>query len=217
MVVLPLMLVGCEWFGRSEEGPFKGPLDVTKVFKVRERKPPLILPGFDSSPLRPEPIVTRKNCEDLQDGGTVHGPDCVTQDIQCGDTIVGHTVGGVRRFDSKFYEKKFCTPFTTNHDGGEERVYRLTMPEGEWKAFVYLDTPCADLDLFAMYFTGDTCPTISHSVPRCEASVFPGTADELVELVVQSRSETQWFIAVEGKGDEEGPFGLHVVCRPGLQ
>ncbi len=214
---LVLLLAGCcfpqDWLYKSPDGPFTGPLDVRKVLPIRERQ--YILPGFDSSPPRPQPIVTSGNCEDLEDGGPVDGPGCITRDIQCGDTIVGHTIGGVRRLDSKFYEKKFCTPFTTNHDGGDERVYRLVMPEGEWKAFVWLDTPCADLDLFAVLHDGDDCPTMSHNLPRCEAGVMPGTKEERVELV--SQGEATWFLVVEGKSEEEGAFGLHVQCRPGLQ
>ena len=62
---------------------------------------------------------------------------------------MGHTIGGVQRFDSRFYEKQFCTPRITNHDGGNERVYTLEMPEGDWTAYVTLDSPCADLDVAA--------------------------------------------------------------------
>ncbi len=174
-----------------------------------------ILPGTDTSLPPPEWAVTSKNCEDLADGGPVGGPGCVTADVSCGETIIGHTVGGVRRFDSKFYEKKFCWPFTVNHDGGEERVYRLVMPEGEWKAFVTLDTPCANLDLFAVKWEGEECPTMSSNVARCEANLDVKTDREFVELVHQGQAT--WLLVVEGRGEEEGPFALHVQCRPGLQ
>jgi hypothetical protein len=197
----------------SPEGPYTGPLIPNFKFGVRERQ--YILPGTDTSPPPPERVITSSNCEDLQDGGPVGGPGCITSDISCGETIIGHTVGGVRRFDSKFYEKKFCWPYILNHDGGEERIYRLVMPEGEWKAFVTLETPCANLDLIAMKWSGDECPTMGSNVPQCEANIDVKSDREVVELVHQGQAT--WFIAVEGQREEEGAFALHVQCRPGLQ
>src|SRR5688500_15272763 len=96
----------------SEKGPFDGPLVPGLKLPIRERQ--WILPGVSSTPPPPEAAVTSANCDDLADGGPVNGPGCITGEIKCGDTIVGHTLGGVERFDSKFYEKKFCTPRTTN-------------------------------------------------------------------------------------------------------
>lgn len=211
MSLVPLLLAGCFTLP-SEEGPFQGPLKPSLPVKLRERRH--ILPGFSSAPPPPEPAVTSSQCEELEDGGPVNGPGCVTSRISCGETIVGHTGGGVRRFDTKFYEKKFCWPATEDHDGGEERVYRLDMPDGEWHAFVWLDTPCADLDLFALKWNGDDCPTMGHNVAQCEANLKAGARQERVDLVHQGQAT--WFLVVEGKRDEEGPFALHVQCRPGL-
>lgn len=195
------------------DGAFKGKL--TKGLRMPFKERVYVLPGSDSRPPVPEWVVHADQCSDLQDGGPVNGPDCITDVIECGETVVGHTVGGVQRFDSRFYEKHFCTPYTTNHDGGDERIYQLTFPEGDWKAFVYLDTPCADLDMAGIRWSGDTCPTTSHIVPQCE--MWPdayGGGREYMELVSQKAST--WLIAVEGKGDAEGAFALHVQCRPGL-
>lgn len=197
----------------SPEGPLKGPLVPNFKFGLRERQ--WILPGVDTSPPPPEWGVTSSNCGDLEDGGLVNGPGCITNEISCGETVIGHTKGGVQRFDSKFYEKKFCWPFTVNHDGGDERVYRLVMPEGEWKAFVTLDTPCANLDLVAIKWDGDDCPTMSANVPQCEANFDVKSSREVVELVHQGQAT--WYLVVEGRDDEEGAFALHVQCRPGLQ
>jgi hypothetical protein len=208
-----LLLDGCTWcmVWPSQLDPYVGPLVPGLKLPIRERQ--WILPGVSSTPPPPEPLVTSGNCEDVSDGGPVDGPGCVTATLQCGDTVIGHTVGGVRRFDSRFYEKKHCTPATTNHDGGEERVYRLEMPEGEWRAFVWMDTPCANLDLFALRWNGEDCPTVDHNVNACEyGQLLNGS--ERVELVHQG--EATWFLVVEGRGEEEGPFALHVQCRPGL-
>ena len=128
--------------------------------------------------------------------------------------MIGHTRGGGKQFDSEFYKAKFCTPNTTNHDSGDERVYRLRMPEGPHRAFVTLDTPCADLDLAAILWNDDECPGIQHVVSRCEMQPESSTRREQLELV--SQHATSWLLVVEGKDSEEGAFGLSVKCAPGL-
>lgn len=198
----------------SAEGPFQGPLDPGVKKKVRERR--LILPGVSNVPPPPEPAVTSSQCGDIDDGGPVGGPGCITADLSCGETIVGHTKGGVRRFDTDWWESNFCWPATVDHDGGDERVYRLVMPEGEWRAFVWMDSPCADLDLMAARWDGDDCPPDGVHVTHCESNlgVVRGIGDERIELVHQGQAT--WYIVVEGKDENEGAFGLHVQCRKGL-
>lgn len=157
--------------------------------------------------------LTKSQCGQMSHGGkTVDG--CITAEIKCGETITGHTLGGADHFDSRFYRANFCTPDTTNHDGGDERIYRLVMPDGDWHADVWLDTPCADLDLGAMEWKGEGCPTASASINRCEMWPKRGTKREHVELVSQHGST--WLIVVEGKDDHEGAFGLTVECNEGL-
>ncbi|MEO0600328.1 MAG: hypothetical protein AAF211_02775 [Myxococcota bacterium] len=165
----------------------------------------------------PKAAVTSKQCEQLADGGAVSGPDCLSGVLACDQVMVGHTLGGVENYDSRFYEKSFCTPFTTNHDGGDERVYRLDLPDGEWRYEIWLDTPCADLSLFA--FPGrdiDSCPQPGSITRKCEASVKSGAAREKIDIVHQGAA-VPWFVVVEGPDDEEGAFALHVTCAPGVQ
>jgi len=165
----------------------------------------------------PRAAITSAQCDQLADGGPVGPGDCISGVLACDEVMVGHTLGGVERYDSRFYEKKFCTPFTTNHDGGDERVYRLDLPEGEWRYEVWLDSPCADLSLFA--FPGgdaDRCPEPGSVVRACEASVRKGRAREHVAIVNQGAA-TPWFVVVEGRDAEEGLFALHVTCKRGVQ
>lgn len=212
-----LYLVGCFLGGEEPEevvepAPDRPSLELGHIEQPKSRQP---LPGTNTGPEAPDPAVTDDMCDDVEDGGPVAGPDCITAEIQCGETIVGHTKGGTDRYNSKFYDSKFCTPMTTNHDGGDERVYRLQMPAGDHRATVWLDTPCADLDLAALMVTAkDSCPDIKGNVPRCEMWPAKKGVREKVELA--SQKPTTWLLVVEGKDDEEGPFALHVHCEDGL-
>ncbi|MEN0062948.1 MAG: hypothetical protein AAGA48_12415 [Myxococcota bacterium] len=143
---------------------FENGVDVEKPGPIARTGARTFLPG-------PKAAVTSAQCDQLVDGGPVTGPDCLSGILTCDQAMIGHTRGGVELYDSRFYEQKFCTPFTTNHDGGDERVYRLDLPEGEWHYEVWLDSPCADLSLFA--FPGgseDTCPRarFGHAQVRSE-------------------------------------------------
>jgi hypothetical protein len=186
----------------------KEPIEVGKVRLVEHKT---FVPVGNNLP-QPEAPLTSGQCDQLEHGGK--SGECITADITCGESIVGHTRGGVKRFDTAFYTSKFCTPNTTHHDGGDERVYRLRLPEGPRRAIVTLDTPCADLDVAAILWNGDACPTNAHVVSRCEMQPKPGNTREQLELVSQHAST--WLIVVEGKASEEGAFGLSVQCLDGL-
>ncbi len=212
MLVL-LALSACD-FGLtlpSNMPAYNGPVLPGVKFKVRERVH--ILPGTDSRLPPPEPGVTDDDCESIPDGGaTTDG--CVTADIECGETVIGHTKGGVDRYDSRFYQSNFCTPALTDHNGGDERIYRLHMRDGDQTAFVTLDSPCADVDLGGMLWTEDTCPPPNAIVTRCD--MWPKEGHERERLTLVTQHESYWYLVVEGKGENEGVFSLSVQCRPGL-
>lgn len=216
-----LYLLACFWGASEPEelpgAPAEDPDNPLPTLKLGKNRPSARrqAPSNTTNPNAPIPAVTKEMCDDLGDGGDVAGPDCITAEIECGDVIVGHTRGGVTHFDTPFYEKKFCTPALTDHNGGDERVYRLRMPDGKWHADVWLDTPCADLDLAAMEVDdGDTCPGMESNVPRCEMWPKPKGKPEHVRLVTQRA--TTWLIVVEGKDDHEGAFAIHVECAEGF-
>jgi hypothetical protein len=174
------------------------------------------LRGTPTSPKDGEPPfgIQAADCDSVPKDAPIEGPDCITGVLSCGDTVVGHTQGGSNKFTTRFYEKHFCTPATTDHDSGDERVYQLNMPDGDWTADVYLDTPCGDLDLAALKWTGESCPTEASMVGQCEMSVREGGHREHLKL--SSRKATSWLLAVEGKDASEGAFALVVTCREGL-
>jgi hypothetical protein len=175
------------------------------------KKGPLMQPGKLSGPDAPIGI-TADQCTKLTDGGPLMaGSDSLTGVLKCGDKITGATKGGVKRFDSLFYEKKFCTPRTTNHAGGDERIYKFEEQRNQI-AYITMDTPCANLDLAAIQSKDGKLPTMESSVDRCEMNIKKGTTRERVDLF--ARDPITWYVVVEGIDEEEGAFALTVDCFP---
>nr|MBA2321236.1 hypothetical protein [Deltaproteobacteria bacterium] len=167
----------------------------------------------DSRPEPPPSPISEDSCDDLAEGGPVGGPDCLTGVIACNQTVVGHTRGGVERYDTAFYDAHQCTPGVTNHDGGDERIYRLDVPDGDFVAFVTLHTPCADLDVAAYLGTERACPAVDAPTGRCDMNRQPGRKME--RLALASQGPGSWYLIVEGVSENEGLFSLSVQCRPG--
>lgn len=152
-------------------------------------------------------------CEKVPEGEPLAAGQLITGKLSCGDTVVGHTKGGANVFNTKFYEKNFCTPAIRDHDSGDERIYELILPQGEANADVYLDTPCANLSLAAMK-VADGIPGPDSKIQVCEMNPLKGTRSEKVHLV--SQRVNRWLIVVEGEDDAEGAFQLRVECKKGL-
>lgn len=169
--------------------------------------------GAGGSP--PEGAIVAEDCENLSPSPQVPAGEYLTGRLQCGDVITAHTAGGVRLLDTKFYERNHCTPATTNHDGGDERFYELRVPDGDKTVDVWLETPCANLDLGALRVNGDGPPSADLALEQCEMWPKPGNKREHVHLV--SKTATRWLIVVEGQGDEEGGYTISVQCQDGLK
>lgn len=210
------MLVAFLFSGSEPEGP--------QQFEQLRLTPPgsaQVLPPLPRAvpvggPPLPEQVIHEDQCGDLADGGPVKD-GCITDVLGCDEMVIGHTIGGVDKYDSTFYQDKRCWPRTIDHDGGDERIYRLEVPPGEWRAFVTLLSPCADLTLGAMRYDGRTCPTEDSIINQCEMSPKDMNQPERLELVSQTEGRKAiWYLVVEGVRDEEGPFSLHVQCARGL-
>ena len=62
------------------------------------------------------------------------------------------------------------------------------------------------------------CPQMGNVINQCEMAPVDGPASERIELTSQTRGgkEAVWYVVVEGKDGEEGPFSLYVQCARGL-
>ncbi len=210
-------------FSGGEGGGSSEPREIGEKFEPPEptasEKAKMILQGVNSDLPWPGAVLSSSQCNDLRDGGDLKGPgDCVTDVIECDQSIIGHTRGGVKRFNTRWYERNFCTPATTQHQGGNERVYKFRFPDdGEWRAWFTLDTPCTDLDLFVIQWDDTSCPGDKTNVNECDAQVKDGTARERAEAVSDG-NWVDWLVVVEAKdGEDPGAFGLTAQCRRGLR
>lgn len=172
---------------------------------------PLILPGHITMPGEPPVMFASSECAASTDGGPVID-GCMTAELHCGDVVKGNTRGGVKKVDTRFYEKNFCTPATTKHDDGDERIYKLVVPDPQTRVIAYLDTPCANLDLAAWHDdNGSTCPTLEGDATPCEMSVKKGSR-KFVDIR-DNVPRTYWLV-VEGQGaDVDGGFSLSIQCE----
>lgn len=145
------------------------------------------------------------------------GPDCVTAEVTCGQTIVGHTKGGVNRYDTDFYNNNYCWPGTRNHNGGDERVYvfkpdkspRFKAGEQRQRVSVHFDSPCADLTFSSMRGQAGSCPT---STRICDTpNPFTRKNGRSTLNMTVDAGEVYYFL-VEGADDEEGAFAITVEC-----
>jgi len=133
---------------------------------------------------------------------------CVTKTIECGDSLEGNTAGGRANFEDDFYVHKFCTPSSHGYVGNE-RVYVLELPPNTG-ANLWLDSDCADLDLFAFRWRYDgKCPTVSHTISECEADDDEG--DGVVHIET-AKNPGSFMVAIDGKAGVQAPFRLTVEC-----
>ncbi|MCP4808322.1 MAG: hypothetical protein GY913_33480 [Proteobacteria bacterium] len=131
---------------------------------------------------------------------------CVTGPLSCGSVLEDRTTGGHSQWSNDHYRTLFCHPIHHDWDG-PERVYRLVLP-AQTVATVELESE-GDLDLFALSWPHDDCPTTQMSVSSCDADV--GTSGGSLTLVTQDRDQT-FLVAADGKSALEGAFRLSVEC-----
>lgn len=214
LVLVPLLafaLTGCDLLGSETEPEDTEP---PEVGQTKEVKAPSGLGALFSS--MPEPGLTEDQCGDITEGGPVNGPDCVTAKIKCGETIIGHTKGGVNRFNTDFYVNSRCWPGTRNKNGGDERVYQWVFDDDEMmkgidRTYIIasIDTPCADLDITGIRSTdAKKCPTSDRICDMPNPKY--GARREYKWLA--DRGEVYYFI-IEGPDDEEGPFAISLECN----
>jgi hypothetical protein len=136
---------------------------------------------------------------------------CITNEIVCGDTIDGTTIGGVNHFGDSFYQGAMCTPQRNDYERSPEAIYKLRL-DPNVKAVIRLDSNCAELDHFSIGWEGAKCPTEKHAtaIHECEMETREEGGKPLIVTTVD-KAQT-FLVGVDGKYGAQGNFRLTVEC-----
>lgn len=135
------------------------------------------------------------------------GPDCVTDTIQCGQTIKGTTGGGSTVFDQSLYDGWFCGyPYPSDYEGAE-RVFLLDI-DGRSNVDLDLDSECSEVDILSIHFEDDRCPYEGIPISECDSSWDDG--DDLLHLYTDG--DTRFYVIVESRSGKATNFRLTVNC-----
>ena len=74
---------------------------------------------------------------------------------------------------------------------------------------IILDSPCEDLDIFAMRWSDDeSCVQSGVSIGECEGDAGSGGG----EITIYNSEPARYVIVVEGENGEEAPYRLSIDC-----
>ncbi len=138
---------------------------------------------------------------------------CVTKQLRCDmPPMMSTTKGAPSIYDGEMYIEWQCFPFGDGPYSGPDRVFAFEHPGGG-SAQINLHTPCGELDLFAIQWTGwaddDECPTEDHTARlRCDDKTDEG--DDSITLFEDGPMD--YLIIVDGPDGEEENFTLEAVC-----
>jgi hypothetical protein len=139
---------------------------------------------------------------------------CVSAILTCGSSVVATTQGGNSVMTADDYLAWYCTPFPDGDYAGSERTYNVTVPAGR-KATFTLDSPCDDLDIFALRWelwdSNEQCPDYGNSVIECEAD--DSRAGGEVEVFADSTRDTNYLVMIDGPNAEQVAFALDITCE----
>ena len=118
------------------------------------------------------------------------------------------------RYDGSLYTAFDCFPSAGDEYAGLERIFAFNHPGGG-TAQIILETPCADLDLIALQWTGwddgDECPSEEHeSRVRCYQE--RDDSDGVITLPLFENNEMPYIIIVDGVDGAEANFTLSATC-----
>ena len=147
-------------------------------------------------------------CEPPIPTGSAQG--CAIRTITCGDQVEGNNAGGNPNWGDDFYQKAFCTPERHDYDESPEAVYRLKVP-ADIQADVRLESPCEDLDLVAVGWQDDSCPTLAHTIRIRECEMGTKKGSDSVRVTTVSKPQT-YLLGVDGKNGATGNFRITVKC-----
>ena len=137
---------------------------------------------------------------------------CISRTLQCNTTFEATTRGGKNHFGDDFYQKGFCTPQRNNYENSPEAIYQLRVKPNT-QVDLRLDSNCVDLDLVAMSWDEDRCPTDKHATTiQKECEMNTKSEGGTLRLTTVNNPQT-YLIAVDGKQGDYGNFRLTINCK----
>lgn len=140
--------------------------------------------------------------------------ECVSKEIECGQVLLDTTEGGTEILDAEGYQDWFCGTdvFYSDYDS-PERIYNFEHP-GDGSVTISLDTPCANLDLFAVMWVswaedGVCLQNGSAGIYSCEHDT---DNHDTAEITIWDNQVRNYFVIVDAPEPEEEPFQLTVTC-----
>jgi len=142
--------------------------------------------------------------------GARRDPRSNTDSLGCEQSIVSTTEGGSTVLSGADYASFWaCAVVGTSEYQGSERMFELDHPGDGWIQ-IDLDTPCTDLDIFAMRWESNSCVQSGISILECEGGI---GGDNSVRM--WNNEPARYVVVVEGPSGQEEPFGLSMTCEHG--
>jgi hypothetical protein len=146
-------------------------------------------------------------CDDPPEPATADSA-CISGTLECGSTVIGTTEGGTTNLTGADYASFWaCAVVGTSSYQGPERHYEFQHP-GTGTVTITLDTPCEDLDLFAMRWESASCMQSGLSILECEGDVSSGGGS----FEIWNNEPGRYVVVVEGANGEEAPFEIGARC-----
>ncbi len=132
---------------------------------------------------------------------------CIAATLACGDTITGINTGGPSKVDGSDYSSIWACEVTgTQSYTGPEMHYDFQHP-GDGEVFIYLDSPCANMDIFVMQHDGG-CVNSGSNIFECEADI----SSKGGSIRVWNNEPRRYVIIIEGPADENEPYKVSLEC-----
>jgi len=135
--------------------------------------------------------------------------NCVTEEIFCGDRLLGNNIGGSELFeaDGQFEQ---CSGSASGADfAGPERVYKFVAPPGIGSLSVLLES--CEASWLLWYQDTNECPGTSTKLSCDYPPAFDSTFYVQGEEIVLGPSGTVYFV-VEGFQNDGGNFAISLEC-----
>lgn len=140
-------------------------------------------------------------------------PECVTEELLCGDVIYGTNEGGSTFYDKDFYMDYQCISWAFSEPSdvfdGPERVYTLTVPPNKYVELTV--NSCEDVDLHVIRHA-TTCSTVTDGSP-CTNSEGGFTEQYIKQYLLGEDEGRNYEIIIDSIDGSISNYWFEIVCQ----